>query len=85
MEGTARTCIALAVGVPTARPRHEPQRPHHRHALGQRLALLPREQPAEHAVEMAVTRLRRALGPNGIVETVVKRGYRLACHYEPAP
>jgi uroporphyrinogen-III synthase len=28
---------------------------------------------------MAVTRLRRALGPSGIVETVVKRGYRLAC------
>ncbi|HLU75262.1 MAG TPA: uroporphyrinogen-III synthase, partial [Nonomuraea sp.] len=38
--------------------------------------------PAEHAVEMAVTRLRRALGPAGIVETVVKRGYRLACRYE---
>ncbi|MEU4512756.1 uroporphyrinogen-III synthase [Nonomuraea wenchangensis] len=37
---------------------------------------------AEHAVEMAVTRLRRALGPGGIVETVVKRGYRLACPYE---
>jgi uroporphyrinogen-III synthase len=35
----------------------------------------------EHAVEMAVTRLRRGLGP-GIVETVVKRGYRLNC--EPA-
>lgn len=35
---------------------------------------------AEHAVEMAVTRLRRALGPGGIVETVVKRGYRLATH-----
>jgi uroporphyrinogen-III synthase len=34
--------------------------------------------PAEHAVEMAVTRLRRALGPSGIVDTVVKRGYRLA-------
>jgi uroporphyrinogen-III synthase len=39
---------------------------------------------AEHAVEMAVTRLRRALGPAGIVETVVKRGYRLACVYEAA-
>ncbi|GAA1689174.1 uroporphyrinogen-III synthase [Nonomuraea maheshkhaliensis] len=37
---------------------------------------------AEHAVEMAITRLRRALGPGGIVETVVKRGYRLACLYE---
>ena len=30
-----------------------------------------------HAVERAVTRLRAALGP-GVVETVVKRGYRLA-------
>ncbi|GAA3716237.1 uroporphyrinogen-III synthase [Nonomuraea antimicrobica] len=37
---------------------------------------------AEHAVEMAITRLRRALGSGGIVETVVKRGYRLACRYE---
>jgi uroporphyrinogen-III synthase len=36
----------------------------------------------EHAVEMAVARLRRGLGRTGIVETVVKRGYRLAC--EPA-
>ncbi|WP_157247461.1 uroporphyrinogen-III synthase [Nonomuraea typhae] len=38
----------------------------------------PARESAEHAVEMAVTRLRRALGPAGIVETVVKRGYRLA-------
>ena len=30
-----------------------------------------------HAVEMAVTRLRAALG-EPVVETVVKRGYRLA-------
>jgi uroporphyrinogen-III synthase len=37
---------------------------------------------AEHAVEMAITRLRRALGASGIVETVVKRGYRLACTYD---
>lgn len=33
----------------------------------------------EHAVEMAVARLRRGLGGTGIIETVVKRGYRLAC------
>lgn len=32
----------------------------------------------EHAVEMAVTRLRAALGATGVVQTVVKRGYRLA-------
>ena len=39
-----------------------------------------REEPAdEHAVEMTVARLRSALGPAGkVVQTVVKRGYRLA-------
>jgi uroporphyrinogen-III synthase len=35
----------------------------------------------EHAVEMAVGRLRTALGDPRIVQTVVKRGYRLA--FEP--
>ena len=39
-----------------------------------------RDEPAdEHAVEMTVARLRSALGPAGkVVQTVVKRGYRLA-------
>jgi uroporphyrinogen-III synthase len=32
----------------------------------------------EHAVEMAVARLRTSLGVAGIVQTVVKRGYRVA-------
>ena len=43
-----------------------------------------RDEPAdEHAVEMTVARLRTALGPAGrVVETVVKRGYRLAAHSE---
>ena len=38
------------------------------------------QEPAdEHAVEMTVTRLRATLGPAGsVVETVIKRGYRLA-------
>jgi uroporphyrinogen-III synthase len=31
----------------------------------------------EHAVEMAVARLRAGLGSSGVVQTVVKRGYRL--------
>ena len=31
----------------------------------------------EHAVEMAVARLRAGLGTPGVVQTVVKRGYRL--------
>ena len=41
------------------------------------LAYLPRGQAAsEHAVDMAVCRLRNVLGAS-LVETVVKRGYRL--------
>jgi uroporphyrinogen-III synthase len=35
----------------------------------------------EHAVEVAIGRLRIALGDPRIVQTVMKRGYRLA--YEP--
>jgi uroporphyrinogen-III synthase len=35
-----------------------------------------------HAVEMAVTRLRSALGDSKMVQTVVKRGYRLAVDME---
>ncbi|NHC43650.1 uroporphyrinogen-III synthase [Motilibacter aurantiacus] len=35
----------------------------------------------EHAVESAVTRLRSALGDSRCIQTVVKRGYRLA--YDP--
>jgi uroporphyrinogen-III synthase len=31
----------------------------------------------EHAVEMAVARLRAGLGTTGVIQTVVKRGYRL--------
>ncbi len=40
------------------------------------LASLPRGAD-EHAVEMAVARLRAALGGSAFVQTVVKRGYRL--------
>jgi uroporphyrinogen-III synthase len=35
----------------------------------------------EHAVEVAIGRLRTALGDSRIIQTVMKRGYRLA--YEP--
>jgi uroporphyrinogen-III synthase len=45
------------------------------------LSLTPGEGGDEHAVEVAVGRLRAALGDPRIVLTVVKRGYRLA--YEP--
>ena len=42
------------------------------------------ERADEHAVEMNVARLRTALGPAGkVVETVVKRGYRLAAPVAP--
>jgi uroporphyrinogen-III synthase len=42
------------------------------------LEILPGGGSNEHAVEMAVTRLRGAVG-SGVVQTIVKRGYRLAC------
>jgi uroporphyrinogen-III synthase len=41
------------------------------------LAALPGGAEDEHAVEMAIARLRQALGDPKIVQTVVKRGYRL--------
>jgi uroporphyrinogen-III synthase len=46
-----------------------------REALGR---ALPGESSDGHAVEVAVARLRGALGDPAIVQTVVKRGYRLA-------
>lgn len=45
------------------------------------LRVLPGGGVDEHAVEMAVGRLRTALGDPRLVQTVVKRGYRLP--YEP--
>lgn len=43
----------------------------------QLLAVLPGESTDPHAAEVAVSRVREAAGERGIVETVVKRGYRL--------
>lgn len=45
------------------------------------LRIAPGDGDDEHAVEVAVGRLRTALGDPRIVQTIVKRGYRLA--YEP--
>jgi uroporphyrinogen-III synthase len=42
------------------------------------LRVLPGAGTDEHAVETAMARLRAALGAPRIVQTVVKRGYRLA-------
>jgi uroporphyrinogen-III synthase len=39
---------------------------------------LPGESSEGHAVEVAIARLRTALGDAAIIQTVVKRGYRLA-------
>ncbi|NEA37726.1 uroporphyrinogen-III synthase [Streptomyces sp. SID11385] len=42
------------------------------------LRALPGPTGAPHAVDSAISRLRTALGAPGLVQTVVKRGYRLA-------
>ena len=42
----------------------------------QLMSCLP-ETPDDHAVEVAMSRLRRSLGVPGLITTVVKRGYRL--------
>lgn len=47
-------------------------------ARGELLRVLPGGGDDEHAVETAVARLRGALGVPRLVQTVVKRGYRLA-------
>ena len=39
--------------------------------------VLPRSGQSPHAVEMAMARLREALGAPDVIKTVVKRGYRL--------
>jgi uroporphyrinogen-III synthase len=45
---------------------------------GQVLSVLPGDSTDPHAAEVAVARLRDALGGVPLVQTVVKRGYRLA-------
>ena len=56
-------------------------RPGHVVSRSDLLKVTPGEGGDEHAVEVAVARLRTALGDPRIIQTVVKRGYRLA--YEP--
>jgi uroporphyrinogen-III synthase len=56
-------------------------RPGHVVSRSDLLKLTPGNGCDEHAVEVAIGRLRTALGDPRIVQTVVKRGYRLA--YEP--
>jgi uroporphyrinogen-III synthase len=56
-------------------------RPGHVVSRSDLLKITPGDGRDEHAVEVAVGRLRTALGDPRIIQTVVKRGYRLA--YEP--
>jgi uroporphyrinogen-III synthase len=56
-------------------------RPGHVVSRSSLLKIAPGDGGDEHAVEVAVGRLRSALGDPRIIQTVVKRGYRLA--YEP--
>lgn len=53
------------------------ERPGRVYSRTELVAALPAAEAAEHAVEMAVTRLRAAIGDIRLVETVIKRGYRL--------
>lgn len=55
------------------------RRPGHVVPRAELLRSLPRRGGDGHALEMAVARLRAALGDAGLVQTVTKRGYRLAC------
>jgi len=52
-------------------------RPGRVYSRAELIAALPASEAGEHAVEMAVTRLRAAVGDVKLVETVIKRGYRL--------
>lgn len=54
------------------------RRPGHVCSRADLAPLLPGTDVSPHAVEMAVTRLRALLGRPCLVQTVVKRGYRLA-------
>ncbi|MGM1029270.1 MAG: uroporphyrinogen-III synthase [Actinomycetota bacterium] len=49
------------------------------------LTALPGDSTESHAVEVAIARLREALGRRDLVRTVVKRGYRLVLDHEAAP
>jgi len=53
-------------------------RPGHVLARDRLLVVLPGDGADGHAVDVAIGRLRGALGDPAIVQTVVKRGYRLA-------
>lgn len=73
VDGEARTVAPAPMAVLRALA----ERPGRVVSRAELTAVLP-DGGEEHAVEVAVGRLRRALGDSGLVRTVVKRGYRLA-------
>jgi uroporphyrinogen-III synthase len=80
----SRTLVPLAP-APLAVLRALAARPGHVLSRAELRAAMPAtdggRHPDEHAVEVAVARLRGALKPLDAIQTVVKRGYRL--QYEP--
>jgi uroporphyrinogen-III synthase len=85
---TGRVLIPLAP-APMAVLRALARRPGHVLSRAELLGALPTSEssrrPDEHAVEVAIARLRAALKPLDAVQTVVKRGYQLMHEPEPAP
>ena len=73
--------LAPLTGAGMALLRELSVRPGHVVSRADLLRVSPGDGGDNHAVEVAVGRLRAALGDPRIIQTVVKRGYRLA--YEP--
>ena len=80
VRGYAVMLDGVAVGAPPASMavlRSLASRPGRVYSRAELREVLPAGDAGDHAVEMAITRLRAALGDADLVETVIKRGYRL--------
>jgi uroporphyrinogen-III synthase len=80
VRGYAVIVDGVAVAAPPASMavlRALTRRPGRVFSRGELREVLPAGDAGDHAVEMAITRLRAALGEADLVETVIKRGYRL--------
>jgi uroporphyrinogen-III synthase len=89
VDGLAGPVLVPLAPAPMAVLRALAARPGRVLSRAELLSALPTSEsshrPDEHAVEVAVARLRAALKPLDAVQTVVKRGYRLVHEPEPAP
>jgi uroporphyrinogen-III synthase len=87
VERDERATLLPLAPAPMAVLRALAERPGRVLSRAELLGVLPASEsgrrPDEHAVEVAVARLRAGLRPLAAVQTVVKRGYRLV--YEPEP